>query len=90
MTKVVMNLEDYKGKYAMHCHDLDSANLFCDFLNENGRCWESGEKYTTYSPFVYFKDKTVYLFNKGLYGDIETAKYYGYTILEIEDFIQEV
>ena len=90
MQKVVMNLEDYKGKYVMHCPTEESAKLFCDLLYEDGRVWKSRDSYAVYTNWVFYKKDTIYYFNEGMYGLIETAKELGYRVLEIEDFIQDI
>ena len=39
------NLDDYKGKYCMHCKTLEEAINFCKFLDDNGRTWQDGDSY---------------------------------------------
>lgn len=90
MKKVVMNLEDYKGKYVMHCPTEESAKLFCEFLHKNGRRWLPSLLYTAKTYWSIYGVRTVYFFNQELYGEIIDAEMKGYKILEIEDFIQEI
>lgn len=82
--KVVMNLDDYKGSYAMHCPTEELAKLFCDFLDENGRKWENGENYKDETKWDLFRTDNIYLFNEGL---VDCRALSSYKILEIEDFI---
>ena len=84
MKKVVMDLEDYKGEYAMHCPTKESAKLFCNFLDENGRKWENGENYKDETNWDLFRTDNIYLFNEGL---VDCRALSSYKILEIEDFI---
>lgn len=89
MKKVVMNLDDYKGDYCMHCPTEESAKLFLDFLNKNGRKWITNDSYEeTY--WETFKELTVYSFNEGGYCKLNYYKDRGYEILEIDDFIGDV
>lgn len=90
MKKVVMNLDDYKGTYVMHCPTEESAKLFCEFLYENGRAWKSGDSYLLKTSWENYEEDTVYFFNEGTYGRIDIAEELGYRVLEIEDFILEV
>ena len=80
MKKVVMNLEDYKGNYAMHCPTKESAKLFCNFLDENGREWENGRSYKEYTFWGVYK-------NEGMFNGAERDEEEELTILEIDDFI---
>lgn len=90
MKKIVMNLDDYKGNYVMHCPTEESAKLFCEFLHKNGRRWLPSLPYTAKNYWSTYGVCTVYFFNNELYGEIIDAERNGYKILEIEDFIQEV
>ena len=89
MKKIVMNLDEYKGNCAMHCTTEESAKLFCNFLNEMGRFWNDGTSYLAVSYWNNCKENTLYFFNEGLYGDYRFRDE-KCTILEIEDFIQDV
>lgn len=90
MKKVVMNLEDYKGKYAMHCPTEWSAKLFLDFLYKNSLKWHDVKLYCKALNSSIGINNAVYYFNTAIFGGIEYAERNGYKILEIEDFIQEV
>lgn len=90
MKKVVMNLEDYKGKYAMHCPTEWSAKLFLDFLYKNSLKWHDVKWYCKALNFSIGINDAVYYFNKGEFGGRWVAEKEGYKILEIDDFIQEV
>ena len=35
-------LEDYQENYVMHCDTEEKAKIFCDFLHDAGRMWNSG------------------------------------------------
>lgn len=39
------NIDDYKGKYAMHCKTEEEARDFCNYLHSIGRVWNSGGDY---------------------------------------------
>lgn len=78
-----------KKKYCMHCKTKEEAENFCSVLSESGRRWSDGTKYLEFSRFNLFKNETVYLFNKGLYGNRYSAFNCGYTILEWSDFMKK-
>lgn len=88
MKKIVMDLDAYKGNYAMHCPTEASAWLFCGFLNENGRFCHDKTSYSVKSSWAILKENTVYFFNEGRIGTLATAEMSEYTILEIDDFIK--
>lgn len=76
------NIEDYKGKYVMHCKTEEEAMDFCNkYLKVmtylDNCCWGA------------FKTGTVYFFNKGTYDSMQSAKRKGYTILEWSDFMNK-
>lgn len=75
------NIDDYKGKYAMHCKTKEEALDFCTkhapgFLHGSSCCWN------------YYKEDTVYFFNKGTWDSLKYAKNNNYTILEWSDFMK--
>lgn len=84
------NLNDYKGKYVMHCKTKEEADSFCRFLHQNGRKWSSGDSYLEFNCWDVYKIDTVYYFNEGVYCNIEYAKWKeGYTILEWSNFVED-
>jgi len=82
------NIENYRnGKFVMHTKTEEAAQEFCALLHENGRIWHSGDSYVRKDNWSkYYKERTVYYFNDGRVGDIQSAKENGYTVLEWEDF----
>lgn len=78
-------LENYNGKYVMHCKSEAEARTFCDFLHKAGRAWNNGETYAGFTEWSEFKEDTVYFFNEGLYGSFENVGS-EYKILEWSDF----
>lgn len=80
------NLNDYKGKYAMHCNTKEEAESFCRFLHQNGRKWCNGHSYLQFDNWDRFKIDTVYYFNLGTYSRVE---YVNYIILEWSDFVED-
>lgn len=81
------NLDNYKGKYVMHCKTEEEANDFCKYLHEHGRTWCTGEYYVDSNCWHSHGDETAYNFNEGTYCDIYYYKTTNYTILEWEDFM---
>lgn len=81
------NIEDYKGKYVMHCKTEEEAKDFCRYLDSIGRKWCDGTKYTEMIHWNFDKDKTCYDFNLGVYNSIEYFYNKKYQILEWGDFM---
>ena len=80
-------LEKYKnGKYAMHCDTVEKANIFLNFLDENGKIWASGNKFTEYSLWEFYKEDTCYDFNAKMFSYLGFYRENFYTILEFDDF----
>lgn len=84
------NLNDYKGKYAMHCKTREEAESFCRFLHQNGRKWYDEDSYLEDDSWDVHERDTVYCFNEGAFCDIEYARHINYGILEWSDFMEEV
>ena len=83
------NINDYEGKYVMHCKTEEEARGFCNYLHEHGRKWCNGDSYkhsTTHWDF--YKEETSYAFNKGAYSPVNFYKNDGYKILEWSDFMK--
>lgn len=88
------NLDDYQGKYAMHCKTEEEAKDFCRVLHEAGRKWNGGESYLEYTFWdmsvlqKYCGKERYYQFNEGLYSTRECFVH-DYTILEWSDFMNK-
>lgn len=83
------NIDNYKGKYVMHCKTVEEANDFCKFLDSIGRCWQSGKRYIVATYYDNNKAKTCYNFNDGVYRDMPFYVENNYTILEWSDFMNK-
>ena len=83
------DINNYKGKYVMHCKTDEEAKEFCDYLYSIGRTWTGGNSYKRYTHWKDDTIKTCYNFNEGLYNTIDHYKRIGYTILEWSDFTTE-
>lgn len=79
------NIDDYKGKYVMHCKTEEEARSFCDYL----RRARNRKGYSVYSHIDLFKQKTAYNFNEGLVGDVDFYSSVGYTVLEWSYFMND-
>ena len=79
-------LEDYQENYVMHCNTEEKAKIFCDFLHDAGRTWNSGVLYNQIIFWRTYKEKTVYCFDEGMFADVECAKNSDYQVLEFDDF----
>lgn len=82
------NIDNYKGKYAMHCKTYDEAVDFCNYLHSTGRGWISGRSYYEYTNWEKYRTKTIYCFNEGLYCEIDLVNQ-DYTVLEWGDFMSK-
>lgn len=83
------DIEDYKGKYVMHCKTYEEAVVFCKYLDSIGRCWSSHKTYDTDTNWYRFREKTCYNFNEGTYFLENSYRTNGYIILEMEDFMED-
>lgn len=84
------NLNDYKGKYAMHCKTEEEAKSFCRFLHQNGGRWCNGISYLEDDSWDNYERDTVYCFNHGTYCSVGYARRINYEILEWSDFMEDV
>lgn len=82
------DIDKYKGRYAMLCETEEEAKDFCDFLNNMGRKWLSGESYIEKSCSSVYGN-TVYYFNDGQHGSLYYAEKNGYTILKWKDYMNK-
>ena len=83
------NLDNYKGKYVMHCRTLEEAESFFAFLHKNGKKWSTKDSYLQETSWSVFKERTCYLFNNGTYDKTQSCIIQDYTILEWEDFMKD-
>lgn len=83
------NLNDYQGKYAMHCKTKEEAESFCRFLHQNGGRWCDGNSYLEDDSWDNYERDTVYCFNQGTYCSVGYARRINYGILEWSDFMED-
>ena len=79
------DINNYPGKYVMHCKTEEEAQIFTSYLHRIGKTWVTGSSYTDQLGFAYGED-SCYNFNKGTHANINTYKDASYTILEFENF----
>lgn len=88
--KELFCIENYPGKVVMHCETKEEAEVFCGFLDKQGRSWINSKRdgfgYADRNYFEEYGENTCYNFNKGTYGDISYYRRYGYRILSCKDF----
>ena len=75
------NINDYKGKYVMHCKTVEEAKNFRDYMESIGQ--------PTLISLDRYYGKYVNFFNKGTWDTKEYAREQGYTILEWSDFMNK-
>lgn len=83
------DINNYKGKYAMHCKTEQEAREFCDYLHSIGKKWCNRKSYQDDTEWISCTINTCYDFNK---GERYYKSYYirhDYTILEWSDFTTE-
>lgn len=88
------NINDYPGKYVMHCKTEEEAKDFCRVLHEAGRCWKNllGGNNGIYLGNTHWRSyahDTCYVFNEGLFGGEKYLRDKQYTILEWSDFMNK-
>jgi len=83
------NIDDYKGKYVMHCNTEKEAIDFCKYLHSIGKRWNDATSYLNNTEWDRYGTDTVYLFNSDLVSYIYHAKRQNYTILEWSDFMNK-
>ena len=83
------DINKYPGKYVMHCKTKEEARAFCQYLDNVGRKWLSGERYKNKEYWDVYREKTCYSFNNDCYTDIDYYKKENYTILEWSDFMNK-
>lgn len=83
------NIDDYKGKYVMHCKTEEEAKTFCKYLDSIGHIWGSGESYLLENYWYIYRASTCYNFNTDRFYSKQHYEEEGYTILEMEDFMSD-
>ena len=83
------DINDYKGKYVMHCKTEAEATDFCNYLHSIGKRWNNVESYLNNPEWYRYTTDSVYLFNSDLISYVDYAKRNNYTILEWSDFINK-
>lgn len=84
--KKKFRLEDYSVNYVMHCSTDKMAETFLKFLHKHGKSWRTWGSYLEETYFERYKENTCYLFNEGMFADLECAEENNYTVLEFDDF----
>lgn len=79
------NINEYKGKYAMHCKTEKEAKIFGKYLHSVGRKWQDGDNYVEYTGWGFYRENTIYIFNEGHRGNLGRDRDQ-YKILEFSDF----
>jgi hypothetical protein len=80
------DINNYKGKYVMHCKTEEEAREFCNYLHSIGECWCTEKSYSESTLYDKYEAETVYEFNTGHYADVSYYKGRHFTILEFSDF----
>lgn len=83
------NIDDYKGKYVMHCKTKEEAKDFCNYLHSIGKRWCDSTSYLDYTEWNNRKEGTCYNFNVGCCCDLDFYRSKNYTILEWSDFMNK-
>ena len=86
---VYFDINDYKGRYVMHCTTEEEARDFCNYLHKIGRCWTIRDSYVKKTNYEVYQENTVYYFNKGTFGNAYAAELHEYKILEWSDFMNK-
>lgn len=86
---MMFNIDDYKGKYVMHCKTEEEARVFFTYLDSIGHTWKTGDSYLSKNYWNDYEEATCYEFNEDRYCSKRYFKEKGYTILEMEDFMNK-
>ena len=81
------NINDYKGKYVMHCKTEEEAKDFCNYLDNIGLKWNNGGSYACCNNYFIYKEQTCYDFNRGKFSAISYYEEKKYKILEWSNFM---
>jgi hypothetical protein len=73
----------------MHCKTSEEAQDFCNYLHNIGKKWLTGESYLTRTNYHFYRENTVYYFNQGSFGPLDTAKKVNDIVLKWEDFMNK-
>ena len=77
------DIDNYKGKYVMHCKTEEEAREFCDYIRH------CDVHYDAHAAFRFYRDKTCFNFNANTHAPKGYYEENGYTILEWSDFTTE-
>ena len=83
------DINNYKGKYVMHCKTKKEAINFCNYLNGIGVRTCLGYEYNGNTLWDSYADRLTINFNNGCQAIISYYKNDGYTILEWSDFMNK-
>lgn len=83
--KPEFDIYKYQGLQVMFCETQKEADIFCNYLHDIGKRWNSRTPYCQKTNFGHY-DKTCYNFNYNSYGALEYYEKNGYTILRFSDF----
>ena len=64
------DINNYKGKYVMHCKTEKEAIDFCKYLHSIGKRWCLGQSYLEKNNYHHHKKDTAYNFNQGSLADV--------------------
>ena len=81
------DINEYKGKFAMHCKTEEEARDFCNYLHSIGKRWYGGASYSNRTLYDAYKSNTAYSFNEDGYSSVTFFRQHNYTILEWSDFM---
>ena len=79
------HIEQYPGKYVMHCKTEEEAQIFLEFLSSIGRTWCDGKSYLENLNYNY-EGQTAYAFNEGRYGRTDRQPELGFKVINFDDF----
>lgn len=85
--RMEFDINEYQGKFAMHCKTEDEAKVFCKYLHDIGKRWNNGDSFLDKTYFFDHQENTCYAFGINKYSNLSTLLGQDYTILEFSDFI---
>ena len=85
------NIDNYTGKYIMHCKTEEEAKDFCDYMNSIGHKTCCNNEYRADTLWSFYGKELAFAFNLGSHCELSWYKTHWteYTILEWEDFMNK-
>ena len=82
-----MDIEKLRN-IAIRCKTKQEAIKCCNLADELGLQWQSGNKFSEFNNWKYFKEQTAYVFYEGTFADFKNCKICGCKIHYAQWFLK--